>query len=219
MPSQSNDMGRRGLFVTFEGGEGSGKTSQIERLGDRLCAQGIESLTTREPGGTPAAEAIRSILLGSGESPSGLSEAFLMEAARADLVFRVIRPALEAGVVVLCDRYADSTLAYQGAGRGIEASVLEQLNRAATQGLDPDLTILFDLDPETGIRRREAMSGTANRLDREPLEFHRRVRQRYLELARRDPARWVVLDAAQDPSELEPRVWEVVSGALSRAGR
>ncbi len=212
-------MGRRGLFVTFEGGEGSGKTSQIERLGDRLCAQGIESLTTREPGGTPAAEAIRSILLGSGESPSGLSEAFLMEAARADLVFRVIRPALEAGVVVLCDRYADSTLAYQGAGRGIEASVLEQLNRAATQGLDPDLTILFDLDPETGIRRREAMSGTANRLDREPLEFHRRVRQRYLELARRDPARWVVLDAAQDPSELEPRVWEVVSGALSRAGR
>jgi dTMP kinase len=203
-----------GLFVTFEGGEGSGKTTQLERLAVRLKAQGVEVLVTREPGGTPLAESIRGLLLDPEHVPGPMAEALLMEAARAEVVAKVIRPALETGRVVLCDRYGDSTLAYQGAGRGLDSDLLASLNRAATGGLVPDLTLLFDLDPSTGVARREGSSGPLNRLDQEPIEFHRRVRAGYLELASREPLRFVVLDAALPADRLEDQVWKTVEGRL-----
>ena len=203
-----------GLFVTFEGGEGSGKSTQIARLAARLGARGREAVVTREPGGTPLAEGIRALLLDPARSPGALAEAFLMEAARAELVARIIRPALAAGRVVLCDRYADSTLAYQGAGRGLDRAMLRQWNLAATGGLAPDLTLLLDLDHAAGLARR-ARAGEANRLDRESEAFHARVRAAYLELAREEPGRWVTLDASLAPDALEARVWEAVQARLA----
>ena len=205
-----------GLFVTFEGGEGSGKSTQIARLAARLSREGMAPVVTREPGGTPLAEGIRGLLLDGGRAPSALAEAFLMEAARAELVAGVIRPALAGGRVVLCDRYDDSTLAYQGGGRGLDAGMLRQLNRAATGGLTPGLTLLFDLDPASGLARRAGAGDATNRLDREPADFHARVRARYLELAAEEPGRFVVLDASQAPEALEARVWEAVAPRLPR---
>ena len=206
----------RGRFVTFEGGEGTGKSTQIARLASRLRERGVEPVITREPGGTPLAEGIRALLLDAAHSPGPLAEAFLMEAARAELVAEVIRPSLAAGRVVLCDRYDDSTLAYQGAGRGLDLEMLRAWNRAATGGLTPDLTLLFDLEPEAGLARRVAAAGATNRLDREPPEFHARVRERYLALARSERARFVVLDASLPPEALEARVWEAVEPRLGR---
>jgi dTMP kinase len=205
-----------GLFVTFEGGEGSGKTTQLDRLAARLRREGHDPLVTREPGGTPLAESIRTLLLEPGSPPVPMTEAFLMEAARAELVANVIRPALARGRVVLCDRYADSTLAYQGGGRGIEAALLEAMNQAATGGLRPDLTLLYDLPVEIGTRRRAGAPGDTNRLDREPLDFHARVRDRYRELAGREPGRFRVLDATLSADELERRGWDAI---LERFGR
>ena len=204
-----------GLFVTFEGGEGTGKSTQIARLAERLRARGVDPVITREPGGTPLAEGIRALLLDAGRAPGPLAEAFLMEAARADLVAHVIRPALSAGRLVLCDRYDDSTLAYQGAGRGLDPAMLRGWNRAATGGLTPDLTLLFDLDPAAGLERRAGAAGEPNRLDREPREFHARVRDGYLALARAEPARFLVLDASLPPEALEARVWEGVAPRLA----
>lgn len=217
-----------GLFVTFEGGEGSGKSTQIARLAARLRSLGADPLVTREPGGTALAEGIRELLLDrAGPStadpaadphPNRVSEALLMVAARADLVEKVIRPALAAGRIVLCDRYGDSTLAYQGGGRGLDAGMLAEWNRVATGGLVPDLTLLFDLDPELGLARRAGVSGSANRLDRESLEFHRRVRARYLELAAEEPGRWIVLDATLATTALEDAAWSALD-ARRRAPR
>ena len=207
---------RSGLFVTFEGGEGTGKSTQIARLAARLRARGLEPVITREPGGTPLAEGIRALLLDAASSPGPLAEAFLMEAARAELVAGVIRPALAAGRVVLCDRFDDSTLAYQGAGRGLDLELLRGWNRAATGGLVPGLTLLFDLDPAAGLARRAGAAGSPNRLDREPPDFHARVRARYLELALAEPARFVVLDASLPAANLESRVWEAVEPRLAR---
>jgi len=204
------------MFVTFEGGEGSGKSTQIVRLAASLRARGIEPVITREPGGTPLAEGIRALLLDPARSPGALAEAFLMEAARADLVAEVIRPALAQGRIVLCDRYADSTLAYQGAGRGLDPALLGDLNRAATGGLTPDLTLLFDLDPAAGLERRTGAPGEPNRLDLEPAGFHARVRAGYLELARAEPCRFVRLDASLPPDLLEDRVREAVETRLPR---
>ena len=204
----------RGLFVTFEGGEGSGKSTQIARLAERLRARGIDALVTREPGGTPLAEAIRALLLDPGRKPGRWAEAFLMEAARADLVASAIRPALEAGRVVLCDRYDDSTLAYQGAGRGLDLALLARMNVAATGALVPDLTLLYDLDPEVGLERRERAAGNTNRLDREPLEFHRRVRAHFLSMAESAPGRFVVLNGTLPPTELEERGWKALESRL-----
>lgn len=203
-----------GLFVTFEGGEGSGKSTQIARLAERLRGRGIEPLLTREPGGTPFGERVRALLLDPAERPGALAEAFLMEAARAELVAHVIRPALAANGVVLCDRYDDSTLAYQGGGRGLDDAMLRTLNHAATGGLTPDLTLLFDLDPAAGLSRREAAEGATNRLDREPPEFHARVRERYLELAKSEPGRWRVLDASRSADDLQRDVWRAVEPLL-----
>lgn len=202
-----------GLFVTFEGGEGSGKSTQVTRLAARLRREGVDPVVTREPGGTPLAERIRALLLDAG-GPGPLAEAFLMEAARAELVAGVIRPALAAGRVVLCDRYDDSTLAYQGAGRGLDERMLRELNRAATGGLVPGLTLLFDLDPAAGLARRAGAAGDTNRLDREPADFHTRVRERFLALARSEPTRFVILDATLTPEVLEAKVWEAVAPRL-----
>ena len=204
-----------GLFVTFEGGEGSGKSTQLARLAARLRARGLEPVLTREPGGTPLAEGIRELLLDPARRPGAMSEALLMEAARADVVEHVIRPALAAGRVVLCDRYDDSTLAYQGGGRGLDAGLLEVLNRAATGGLVPDLTLLYDVPPALGLERRERAAGDTNRLDREPAEFHARVRRRYLDLAAAAPRRWVVLDGAAAPDELERCGWAALEARLA----
>ena len=208
----------RGLFVTFEGGEGSGKSTQLERFTARLRERGLDPLVTREPGGTPVAEGIRELLLDPALEPAAVAEALLMEAARAELVATVIRPALEAGRIVLCDRYADSTLAYQGAGRGLDLAMLREWNRVATGGLEPDLTLLFDLDPQVGLSRRSGAAGVPNRLDRESLAFHTRVRARYLELARAEPGRFVVISAAQEPATIEAAAWEALSARLARAG-
>lgn len=209
-----------GLFVTFEGGEGSGKSTQIARLAARLRAAGHDPVITREPGGTPLAEGIRELLLDPGRRPSPWAEAFLMEAARADLAFHVIHPALEQGRVVLCDRHADSTLAYQGAGRGLDLDALATLNAIATAGRRPDLTLLYDVDPALGLARRAGSGGPLNRLDSEPAEFHARVRGQFLALARAEPARFVVLDARVPPDELERLGWEAIESRWeSSSGR
>jgi dTMP kinase len=209
----------RGFFITFEGGEGSGKSTQIARLARRLRSGRYDVIETREPGGTPLAEHVRALLLDHhpGAGPGPWSEAFLMEAARADLVLRLIRPALERGQIVLCDRFTDSTLAYQGGGRGLDAALLEAMNRAATGGLEPDLTLLFDLDPAIGLARRAAAGSSDNRLDREPVEFHVQVRDRYRELAARHGDRYETLDAALDADTLAERVWASVAIRLGAA--
>ncbi len=203
-----------GLFVTFEGGEGSGKSTQVARLAARLRAGGFDPIETREPGGTPVGEGIRALLLDPARRPEPLTEALLMVAARAELAATVLRPALGDGRIVLCDRYGDSTLAYQGGGRGLEHAMLARWNREATGGLAPDLTLLFDLPVGLGLERRHAAADPANRLDREPREFHERVRVRYRDLAAAEPARWRVLDASAGADELEARVWEAVGPRL-----
>ena len=206
------------MFITFEGGEGSGKSTQLARISARLEAIGLRPLSVREPGGTPFAEAARGLLLDGTHRPPALAEAFLIQAARADLMRAVIAPALASGSVVLCDRHTDSTLAYQGAGRGLDLELLRAMNRAATSGVAPDLTLLYDLDPAVGLARRAAAPGSRNRLDQEPLEFHVRVRAGFLELARAEPARFVVLDGSLDPAALEERAWAAVETLLSAQG-
>ncbi len=212
-------MATPGLFVTLEGGEGSGKSTQVARLTARLQSAGWQPLVTREPGGTPLAEGIRALLMDPAHQPSAMTEALLMQAARAQLVETVLRPALAAGRVVICDRYADSSLAYQGAGRGLDSAVIALLNRASTGGLVPDLTLLFDLPAETGLARREQAPGSTNRIDREPREFHARVQTRFRELAMAEPERWVVLDAASPIEALAERVWSEVSRRLPSTPR
>ena len=207
---------RRGLLVTFEGGEGSGKSTQIARLAARLRARDVEPTIAREPGGTPLAEAIRALMLGSEGRPSAIVEAMLVEAARADLVEAVVRPALEAGRIVLCDRFIDSTLAYQGGGRGLDREFLDSLNHAATGGLRPELTLLLDVDPAVGLERRARAASPPNRLDREPAEFHRRVREGFIALARAEPGRFVVLDGTLDPDRLEAMIWSALEPLMDR---
>lgn len=209
---------RRGWFITFEGGEGTGKSTQIELLAKRLRERGREVVVTREPGGTPLAEAVRSVLLDPSHDPDGVVEIFLLEAARHDHVRRVVRPALERGAVVLCDRFADSSWVYQGVVRGVGEDVVEGLNRLATGGLEPDVTVLFDMDPKTGLDRaldRNSSVGTReSRLDDEPLNFHERVRSGYLRLADRFAERVWVIDALGEPNEVFERLLEVLPQEL-----
>ncbi len=208
----------RGWFLTFEGGEGTGKSTQLGMLGRRLSDRGFEVVATREPGGTPLAEAIRSVLLDPALSPDGLAEIFLLEAARRDHVERVIRPALERGAVVLSDRFTDSSLVYQGIVRGIGRAEVARLNRLATGGLEPDLTLIFDVEPRQALGRvlhRSAASDLAeSRLDQEPVPFHEQVRQGYLELARSDPDRYRVVDASGPTEEVARRVLEALPEGL-----
>lgn len=208
-------------FISFEGPEGSGKTTQARRLLARLQARGLAALYTREPGGTPTGEAIRAILQydHAGEPIEPTAEVLLFAASRAQLVSRIIRPALERGTWVICDRFADSTTVYQGYGRGFPIERMKEVNRFAVGETMPDRTFLLDLDVETGFRRlaRRAAEGrgAADRMEREEREFHRRVRQGYLELARAEPARFRVLDASVGEDELAERIWEDVRDGLA----
>jgi dTMP kinase len=198
------------MFITLEGPEGSGKTSQVPLLADYLRQQGREVITTREPGGTAIGDQIRTVLTALGNAAmQPRTEILLFLAARAQLVEQVIRPALAEGKMVLCDRYGDSTLAYQGYGHGLDLDQLRQMLRFATGGLKPDLTLLLDIDVESGLRRKLYSGGEWNRLDAYAVAFHQRVRQGYLVLARNEPQRWVVVDAGQPP--------EMVQLALRRA--
>lgn len=208
---------RGGFFVSFEGPEGSGKSTQIHRLAAALAGQGHAVWTTREPGGTRAGEMIRPILLGPrAGSLSAWSEALLFTAARAQLVEEVIRPRLDRGELVLCDRYSDSTLAYQGYGRGIDLETLGRLQAEATGGLTPDLTLLLDLPVEAGLAR--IPRNAQDRLDRETIAFHERVHAGYREMAAGEPQRWRLVDAARDPDAVAARVLELALEALRTAG-
>lgn len=189
---------RPGLFLTFEGPDGAGKTTQIARLEDALIVLGHEVTRTREPGGDAVGERVRDLLLHAGPGDVGAeAELLLFAAARAQNVASVVRPALAAGHVVLCDRFTDSTLAYQGGGRGLPGDVIATLNVFATGGLVPDQTFLLDLPPALGLARQRATE--QDRLDRENLAFHERVRAAFLATAAREPGRVVVLDATRAP--------------------
>jgi dTMP kinase len=190
------------LFITFEGPEGSGKTTQIELLREYLKERGYSVLATREPGGTSIGDKIRVILLDPRNTDMlPASEALLFSAARAQIVHQVIRPYLARGGIVLCDRYADSTLAYQGYGHGLDLDTLHTITALATEGLKPDLTVYLDIDVEEGLRRKlaahKANNSEWNRIDRQEMAFHRRVREGYLQMAVGEPDRWLVIDATQ----------------------
>ena len=203
----------RGRFITFEGGEGCGKSTQVARLRAALERRGVAVMLTREPGGTRLAELIRGLLKDEREDPPcDRSELLLFLAARAQLVRNVIRPALDAGTWVVSDRFSDSTFAYQGYGRGLPLDVLRLANDFACDGLVPDRTILLDVDPETSrarLRRREAATQTpADRIERAGDAFHARLRKGFLEMAAREPARIVKIDASGTPDEVEERIWK-----------
>ncbi len=204
-------------FITFEGVEGCGKSTQIERLRDHLESKGYTVDVTREPGGTPIAEAIRNVLLDPANGTmSAVAELLLYEAARAQHVEERIRPALEAGKIVLCDRFADSTTAYQGAGRDLPREVVQELHRIATRGTWPNLTIVIDLPAEEGLGR-SCGARRRDRIEREPLEFHQRVREGFLELARREPERVKVVDGmppVDDVAAAISKLVEVLLGSL-----
>jgi len=206
-----------GVFVTFEGIEGSGKSTQVELLVRRLAARGERVLTTREPGGTPLGERVRAILLDPDSDPVPMSELFLLEAARAQLVARVIAPALAAGAFVLSDRFADSSQAYQGAARGLGDGVVAALNAAACGATTPVRTVVLDLDVETALARARSRPSTTaanRRFEDEALAFHRLVAAGYRDLARREPARVRLVDASGTPEVVHERVVRALEDLL-----
>lgn len=204
-------------FITFEGGEGSGKSTQIKRLAARLEAQGYHVLVTREPGGTPEAEAVRALLV-SGDVArwTAKSEALLNYAAREQHLVQVIRPALAAGRIVLCDRFMDSTRAYQGYGGGCDPAFIDALEQAVVGDTRPDLTLIFDIDPAVGLARaRERGDAIAeDRYERKGLAFHTKLRDGFLDILRRNPERCRLIDASQSIDAVSDDVWSIVSGAL-----
>ncbi|GAB4574132.1 MAG: dTMP kinase [Anaerolineae bacterium] len=199
------------MFITFEGPEGSGKTTQYSRTVAALQAAGYDVLATREPGGTPIAEQIREVLLNRPENTTMTpeAEALLFSAARAQHVRVVIRPALAAGRLVLCDRFYDSTLAYQGYGHGLDLAALRQITAFATGGLRPDLTIYLDCPPEIGLRRKQQQAEW-NRLDGMALAFHQRVYAGFQALVQAEPERWVAVDATRDPDAVFAQIVEAL---------
>jgi dTMP kinase len=203
-----------GLFISFEGPDGSGKSTQADMLALTLRKQGMRVVETREPGGTPVGEQVRHVLLAPGGAPmTPLVMALLLSASRAQLVQDVIRPALDTGETVICDRYADSTLAYQGYGMGLDLDAVATLTKIATQGLRPALTVYVDVTPEVGLARIAARGGV-DRLDGETLEFHRRVRNGYLALMDQDRDRWIRIDGTQSPDRVHAEVVRAVHSRL-----
>lgn len=206
-----------GLFITFEGGEGSGKSTQIRRLAAKLQEQGRDVLVTREPGGTPEAEAVRGLLV-SGDVArwTAKSEALLNYAAREQHLEQVIRPALAAGRTVLCDRFMDSTRAYQGYAGGCEMGFIDALERAIVGATRPNLTLMFDLDPTIGLARAKTRGDLVaeDRYERKGLAFHQKLREGFLDILRREPKRCRFIDAGQDVEAVATDVWSVVEGAL-----
>ena len=203
------------LFITFEGGEGCGKTYQARALYKRLQQLAIPSLPTREPGGTPLGKKLSRFLKWTDNMDiSPLTELFLFNASRAQLVARVIRPNLDNGIVVVCDRYSDSTTVYQGYGRGLDLTMVETINQTATQGLKPDLTVLLDIPVEAGLARKGRQK--PDRFEQEDIIFHQRVREGFLKLAADEPERWLVIDARQSKAKVTEIIWQRVTLLLQR---
>ena len=202
----------RGKFITFEGPEGGGKTTQAKRLVERLQAAGTKVVYTREPGGTPTGEAIREILQHdkAGEAPCSETEVLLFAASRAQLVRHVIIPALERGEWVVCDRFADSTTAYQGYGRGFSVEQMIAINEFAIDGAQPDLTLLLDLPVSDGFARLRQRGGKKDRIESEALDFHERVRAGYLELAKRWPERFRIVNPRGALESVGDEIWKLV---------
>ena len=213
----------RGLFITFEGGEGAGKSTQLRRLADRLAhpkndGPALEVVSTREPGGSPGAEAIRALLVtGAVDRWSPLTETLLMYAARRDHIERVIAPALARGATVLCDRFFDSTRAYQGAGGGAPTDLINALEVHVVAEVVPDLTLVFDLPVSVGLARAAARGEGEARFEAKGLEFHERLRDAFLQIADIEPRRCVVIDADGTIDEIEQRIWRAVEPRLAQA--
>jgi dTMP kinase len=203
----------RGLFIAFEGPEGAGKSTQLLRLATRLQTDGLDPIVTREPGGTPAADRIRDVILDADLRVDPLTEFLLYAASRSQHVSEVIAPALASDRIVLTDRFAAASVAYQGHGRGLDVAFVRSLNDRVTGGVVPDLTLLFDLDPRVGLARVHER-GAPDRLEGADLAFHQRVREGYLAQAEADPDRWLVLDADEGPGALETAVWDAVAALL-----
>jgi dTMP kinase len=209
----------RGRFITFEGGEGAGKSTQLKRLAARLRAAGLEVVATREPGGSPGAEAIRDLVLnGPADRWSPVTETLLMYAARRDHVERVIRPALARGAWVVCDRFADSTRAYQGAAGGTDPELIAALERYVLGEVRPDLTLIFDFPPESGLARAAARPGAEMRFESKGMAFHERLRAGFLAIAAAEPERCALIDAAGSVEAVEAAVWAAVAERLAVHG-
>jgi dTMP kinase len=204
---------QRGRFITFEGGEGAGKSTQIRMLADRLAAARIRAIVTREPGGSPGAEIIRHLLLsGIGKVLGPEAETLLFAAARDDHVHLVIAPSLARGLWVLCDRFSDSTRVYQGSLGKVDPALIDALDRVTIEALRPDLTLVLDLPAETGLARaaRRRGAGNADRFEGENLDFHRRLRDAYRQLVRDHPDRCVLIDADADEKTVSTRIWQAM---------
>jgi dTMP kinase len=198
-----------GFFISFEGGEGAGKSTQIEALAGRLRNKGFDVVVTREPGGSQGAEALRHVILSGAVEPFGAAmEAILFAAARSDHVEQLIRPAVERGAVVLCDRFVDSSRVYQGITGNLQPSLMASLERVTVNGMMPDLTFILDIDPAEGLRRATQRRGTgiADRFEKEALSVHRRRRKAFLDIARKEPERCVVVDASDMPDRIADRI-------------
>ena len=205
-----------GRLITLEGGEGAGKSTQARRLSGRLSAAGKKVVLTREPGGSEGAESIRGLLLtGGADRWSPVSEVLLFYAARSDHLERTIAPALAAGAWVICDRFADSTRAYQGAAGGVSDDFLESLERHVLGQLRPDLTLILDLPVETGLARAAQRPGAETRFETKDVAFHQRLRDGFLAIAKAEPERCAVVDAAADPASVEAAIWALVKGRLA----
>ena len=206
------------MFITIEGPEGSGKTTAVDTAVKELEKMGYQIVRTREPGGTPIAEQIRNVILDkSNTAMDQRTEALLYAASRRQHLVEKVWPALKEGKIVVCDRYLDSSLAYQGGARGLGVDNILQVNSFATEGTFPDLTLLFDLDPEIGLARIAANSNReVNRLDLEKIEFHKKVRNTFLELAKRYPERFVVIDASQSKEEVAKKTLEVMLSRICK---
>lgn len=207
--------GLTGRFITLEGGDGAGKTTQAELLEEWLRARGLEVVRTREPGGTSLGRQLRELLLHGNEPIDPRAEALLYAADRAQHVAQVVRPALERGAIVVQDRYIDSSLAYQGAGRVLEVDDVRRLSSWASGGLQPDLTVLLDVSPELAVERRANAGGVADRLEREANDFHTAVRLGFLSLAAAEPGRFLTLNAALPVAELHANIVQRASAILA----
>jgi dTMP kinase len=205
----------RGRFISFEGGEGAGKTTQLKRLAEALRGKGIDVVETREPGGTPGAEAIRSLLVtGAEDRWDALTELYLLNAARRDHVERLIRPALDAGAWVITDRFVDSTRVYQGVAKGLNDSIVLKHHAEATNDLWPDLTLILDVPPEAGLARTRGRSGNEDRFEHESLQFHKALREGFLSISEDEPLRVAVINTETSPDRVAAEVWRATVAHL-----